>query len=854
VTFFSKLLPTTARFIAIGLIALFTIYILLNLSTALLTIDSTPKSYNHIEAKFSYLIDQSNALTIKEVIKQQDLLKQVKMKDIPYKLSKQSYWVKISLSNKSSLSNNVVLFADNSLLNIFNLYQPNQNSIKQYDLLDVAGIHAKVYPHMKLSLLGQQTKDIFVELQTEGPPNIPLLLLSEDEFKQRMLFTQLVYGIFIGVILLMAMYNSVLYFALKDNVYLIYIGYLIAAFFVLASITGFGYLLFPEVVQNIINNHIITSQYLLTILLLVFALYFLRYDQREIKIFYTGLALCISLFMAIIYSLTIDLTAQAELFFSLQPVIYIYALFIILRRIDSDFSWTKFYLLSWFPLLIGAAIQPLVLLNHLDYSFITRNAFLFGVLFEITLMAFALAERMRRNEQDRLTDISYHIASGLPRKSTLERKVNQLAQNVNTNFSVLMIKPEHIEKINYYIDDSTNTKLFKRLFKSLASLFNYNDAVCTLTDKGEKLSFINNNTLAVIINHDRNKQTLDQLISSIQQIVSENYQIEQLQVPLSANIGIANFPEHGKQSHQLINHALFAMYQSEQLQTKWAVYQSENVDQANYLLSITKELQAAISNNELAIYHQPQIDLKTLRVCSSECLLRWQHAKEGFIPPSVFIPIAEDMGLINQLTLWVIKRALTQQCLLRDEYGYNHMISINISGKDISSKDFFTNVLDLVEASTIPADKIIFELTDSASFYNNTQAIELIEKLTDLGITISVDDFGTGYSTMSQISHFPFQELKVDREFVENVNDDKKRKVIAKATVHMAKGLGLEVVAEGINSQNDEDTLVSFGCDIGQGYFYAKPMPFEDYIQWLESLENGRIKPPLQGDYIPAPK
>ena len=130
----------------------------------------------------------------------------------------------------------------------------------------------------------------------------------------------------------------------------------------------------------------------------------------------------------------------------------------------------------------------------------------------------------------------------------------------------------------------------------------------------------------------------------------------------------------------------------------------------------------------------------------------------------------------------------------------------------------------------------------------------MVTKLSELGITISIDDFGTGYSSMSQENKIPFNELKEDQAFVENICDDNKRKIIAKATVNMAKGLGLEVVAEGINSQEDEDTLRQFGCDIGQGHFYAKAMAFDDYVDWLSRLTNGRIAQSLQGEYIPADK
>ena len=182
------------------------------------------------------------------------------------------------------------------------------------------------------------------------------------------------------------------------------------------------------------------------------------------------------------------------------------------------------------------------------------------------------------------------------------------------------------------------------------------------------------------------------------------------------------------------------------------------------------------------------------------------------------------------------------------------MVSINISGKDLIQANFIIDVSEILNNVDIKVEKIIFELTESLSFSENSVAIQTIEQLISLGVTISIDDFGTGYSSMSQISHLPFQELKIDREFVENVCSDEKRKVIAETTVKMAKSLHLEVVAEGINSALDEETLRNFGCDIGQGFYYAKPMSHTDYLQWLMNLTNGQIPASLNGEFIPAEK
>ncbi|OKY27788.1 EAL domain-containing protein [Thalassotalea sp. PP2-459] len=805
------------------------------------------------DVNYKYWIDSSNIIDNKNILDNISLFKQTTPAEIPFALKDQTYWVLVDIKNTQSHHVSLVLFADNKLLDVFKVYPIKNNTIQKNLTLQHLPFH-QIYPHINIELTPRNEQSYLLQIRTDGPPNVPILLISQSTFDLHILTAQFLYGAFIGIALLMILYNLVLFFAVKDKVYLFYIGYLLSAFLIMSSITGFGYILFDDFFNQQIDKYLIPLHFLLVLFLLFFTLFFLRYDKQQSITYRIAITVCFCLVVAIFATLTLDKVAQATVFFSIQPLVFILAIYLLIKRIRGNLSWAKYYLASWIPLLIGAAIQPAVLLNIIDYSFLTSNAFLIAIIAEVSLMAFALAERMRRNEQDKITNIAYHLSSGIPRKSNLETCINNLVQQKYNDFSVCIVKPEHIEKVALYINDEMNTQLFKQLYGKLSSLFQYNDAIIPITDKQEKICLINHTCFALIIDHHVDEQPAEMLFESIQQVVQENFHITQVKLPLTAVIGLARFPVDGDKSHLLLNRALIATANAENNVLKWSHYENDVKDTTQYLFKLTSDLKQAIKNNTLMLYHQPQVDLRTLRVCSSECLLRWQHAKEGFIPPNVFIPIAEDMGLIHEVTFWVIQQALHHQKQLMDEYGFNHLVSINISGKDISSKHFLARALDIIEASGVASDKIIFELTESASFTNNAHTMRVIEQLTDLGITISIDDFGTGYSSMSQISHLPFQELKVDRQFVENINQDKKRLVIAEATVKMAKGLGLEVVAEGINSEEDEATLRKFGCDIGQGYYYAKPMPLEEYKQWLTSLVQGRVKTPLKGEYIPVEK
>ncbi|MEW6984510.1 EAL domain-containing protein [Colwelliaceae bacterium 6471] len=820
-------------------------------------IDQDNKNFTR---EYSYFLDKSSQYSINDVLANKFTAINSKQSHIPYQLGKQTYWLKMSFTNQSNERKDLVLHADNTMLNVLDIYPYSNNQLrdKVFSLAiaknrsPIATLaSAQAFPHLSFELAKNESKQFLIRLQTLGPPNVPFVLYEQSNFIKRVQMTELLFGASVGIILLMAIYNFVLYFAIKDKVYLAYIGYLLSAFAALASVNGFGYFLFTNDVQQWLNEHSILFHFFLALFLLLFTLFFLRYDIANNKTYKIGISFCVLIFIIGLVSQFFDQVLQAKIFFSLQPVVYIGALFIIFRRLSKDFSWARFYFLSWIPLLIGAAIQPLMLLNYLDYSFYARHAFLLGALVEIIFMAFALAERMRRHEQDRLNEIGYHKATQLPRKLTLENTIEDLITHHTQKFSVLLIKPEQIDRIALYINNDTNIRLFKILSAELKPLFAYNDAIVPLTNNQEKICFIEDNSLAILLNHKHNHQPIQVVVDSIQQIISENFHIDELTLPLSGIIGIANYPEHGETANLLVNRAQLALKEAESNQQKWAYYNGELAENQPHAIKLAADIKAALSNHQFELYHQPQIDLKTLRVCGSECLIRWPH-QDGFIRPSIFIKVAEDLGFINQITLWVLQQALTQHLAIVESGHKNHMISINISKKDIANRLFYDQVTEIIGQFDIKPEKIIFEVKESASTAINEQEIEVLEKLSDLGITISIDDFGTGNSSMSYISRLPFNELKVDGQFVENVCDSVKRRTICETTVKMAKGLALEVVAEGISSELDERTLRQFGCDIGQGHYYAEAMPIDEYLTWLDEQTNGQSKNVAQGVFIPA--
>ncbi|WP_448568884.1 EAL domain-containing protein [Thalassotalea ganghwensis] len=816
------------------------------------------QNISDIESQFSFIEDANDQLTIDQLLSKTLRLQEALDGAIPFTMENHPYWILLNIKNTGSQSKNIQLFTDNFILERFDVYQVKGSTVTlKTNVLAGSSNANSFYPNISIALNHQEQHTYYLNIKSSAAPDIPIVLSEESSFAYLNTLTIIVLSAFVSVILIMTLYNLVIYVAVKDNVYLFYIGYLLSTLIVMASINGFGRFLFPETINQWFNHYTLLFHFLLVIFLTLFTIYFLKINIESRRFYQVGILLCIIASIAASIGFFFENTLHAKVFFVLQPLFYIYCVVLILVRLRKDFSWARYYFISWVPLLCGAAIQPLSLLDIIEHNFFTRNAFLFAVFIEITLMAFALAERMRRLEKERLYSIQYHSDTGLPQKVNLENTLERLIDISHASITVMTIKPEHIDRVALYLSQKEKNALIKTLFFKLAALYRFNDAILFLTEQSEKIVVTEEKAFVVLIDVKRLELPIEQLIQSTKDVVRQNFLVDKLNLPLSAIIGLANYPDHGDNARQIINNAFLAQNIAEQTPHQWQVFHPQKVLKNNNTLQLAKALYNAINNNELALFHQPQIDLNTNRVCSSECLLRWQTSQGDYISPDVFIPIAEDMGLIYPLTKWVIKTALTQQHHIINELGFNHMISINISGKDISRTSFFIDVVDIIEASGVSADKIIFELTETTSIANNLETIALLEKLTEIGITISIDDFGTGYSSMTQVSTLPFQELKVDRHFVENICANQKRKIITRSTVEMAKGLGLEVVAEGINSQEDEDTLRKFGCDIGQGYFYAKPMSFEDYSNWLENLDKGRIKPtppmPAQ-EFIPATK
>jgi EAL domain-containing protein (putative c-di-GMP-specific phosphodiesterase class I) len=257
-------------------------------------------------------------------------------------------------------------------------------------------------------------------------------------------------------------------------------------------------------------------------------------------------------------------------------------------------------------------------------------------------------------------------------------------------------------------------------------------------------------------------------------------------------------------------------------------------------IKIHHDLRNALERNELVLYYQPIISLQDMKIAGFEALMRWKHPEKGLIPPGVFIPVAEESGLIVELSRWALVMscdAIKQISLVADKKLLGErplFVSVNFSVKDFSDGSFFNKVQSILRSKAADPAQIHLEITESLLMEAPATAKEALEKCRQLGTCVSIDDFGTGYSSLSYLHHFPIDTLKIDQSFIRSMSADPSSKVLVKSIIGLAHNMNIKVIAEGIETEQEAITLKELGCEECQGYWFARPMPYEDVLTFVK--------------------
>ena len=316
--------------------------------------------------------------------------------------------------------------------------------------------------------------------------------------------------------------------------------------------------------------------------------------------------------------------------------------------------------------------------------------------------------------------------------------------------------------------------------------------------------------------------------------------VEAQPIDISATLGLALSADAGTSHDELMRCADLALDCARREKRALAIYQEALKPAARDQLSLLGELRSAVEHDELRLYFQPKIELRTGRIAGAEVLLRWQHPTRGLLNPVDFIPFAEQTGFIRWLTRWTLDHSMAQAAQWH-RAGMALNLAVNISTEDIGDARFDSRVAALLSRHQLPPSLLTLELTETGFIEDPARAVQMLDAIAALGVGLSIDDFGTGYSSLSHLARMPVDEMKIDRSFLQSLESDPEFATVVRSAIDMGHGLGLKVVAEGIETPAAANTLREFGCDIAQGFFYAKPMPLEAFTSWM----TGKARAPI---------
>jgi EAL domain-containing protein (putative c-di-GMP-specific phosphodiesterase class I) len=325
------------------------------------------------------------------------------------------------------------------------------------------------------------------------------------------------------------------------------------------------------------------------------------------------------------------------------------------------------------------------------------------------------------------------------------------------------------------------------------------------------------------------------IIDQLQHLFSEPFAVEGLQLPVSISIGSSVAPQDGGNSDTLLKHADIAMYEAKQQgRQRWVCFRQPMLEHARQLLFIDTELKQAISRNELSLVYQPIYQSGAKTFSKMEALLRWHSQSLGVVGPDRFIPVAEESGYITELGYWVLQQACLQLAQWQQTSSELLVVSVNVSALQLNQPGFYTAVQQLLQQHQLQPRQLELEITERVLLDDSDEVGLLLQQLSELGVQISMDDFGTGYSSLSYLSRFSLHTLKIDRSFVQAMTESQRSRDLVRAIVAMGHSLQLQLVAEGVETEEQATALTALGCQFLQGYYLARPQSADSISQQLQ--------------------
>jgi diguanylate cyclase (GGDEF)-like protein len=498
------------------------------------------------------------------------------------------------------------------------------------------------------------------------------------------------------------------------------------------------------------------------------------------------------------------------------------------------------------PLWLGRSRQPEGAVQlSLPYAAIeagvradTRNMSLLiflglAVLYTVLFRIVAGASRTLRRQAEVNEHQALHDAlTDLPNRTLFHDRVGQalaVSRREHISVAVMIMDLDRFKEVNDTLGHASGDELLTQAGARLRAALRESDTVARL----------GGDEFGVLLPKVVDSVAAASVARKLRKAFEEPFTIHGLALQIEASVGIALYPEHGDDVHSLLQRADVAMYVAKEQPGGCEIYAQERDDYSPDRLTMLTELRRAIDQGELLLHYQPKAELRSGEVKSVEALVRWSHPVRGLMAPDEFIPLAQKAGVIVPLTFFVLNEAL-RQCRTWQLEGLDLSVGVNLSARNLLDVHLPDTVGELLGRWEVPPSLLELEITESTLLADPIRAMHVLSRLSGMGVRLAIDDFGTGYSSLAYLKRLPVDELKIDKSFVQGMEEDEDDAIIVRSTIDLGRNLGLRVVAEGVETAAAWRRLVALGCDVAQGYYLSRPVPAAELASWLRASREER--------------
>jgi diguanylate cyclase len=448
----------------------------------------------------------------------------------------------------------------------------------------------------------------------------------------------------------------------------------------------------------------------------------------------------------------------------------------------------------------------------------------------LAFIAWSTTRRLRRHATQHEYEALHDALTGLPNRKWFRERAEQ-AVGGSQRGAIVLVDLDRFKDVNDTLGHHAGDELLRIVAQRLPTHLRTDDTVARL----------GGDEFGLILSGISGATQVRELLERVREELARQIVLETVPLSIEASFGVALFPAHGDTVEALLKHADAAMYQGKRGISGVVVYESATAGNPTQRLIVQGELRRALEREELVLHYQPKVELATDQICGVEALVRWEHPQRGLLPPGEFLPAVEQSNLIDPLTAWVLRRALTDQARWTAA-GTPWPVAVNVSARNLEARAFPESVTELLADLGVPADRLTIEITETALAADAVAAARAVGALAAQGIAIAIDDFGKGYTSLSQLRTLPITELKIDRTFLMELERDERNRAIVRSIIGLAEGLGCRVTAEGVESPDTAAWLAEAGCRCAQGYLFSKPLPCEELVnRYRRRADTGNV-------------